>query len=210
MELIGDRMNSIIQFISDYGLAAMFLIIMLEYACFPVSSEIVLPFSGAMAFYKDIPFFIIILTSVIAGTIGTCFCYAVGRYGGTALLDRIKRRFPKTQKGIDNSYEKFNRYGNYAVCFGRMIPICRTYIAFIAGAAKQPIHAFISYSFLGITIWNILLIGIGYYLSDNWKQVLAYYDKYEIVILPTVIVLVLLLVRSKLKKSACISSNSNI
>ena len=42
-------MGFISELIYEYGLIAMFLIIMLEYACFPVSSEIVLPLSGAMA-----------------------------------------------------------------------------------------------------------------------------------------------------------------
>ncbi|MDF2845183.1 MAG: hypothetical protein K0R00_3609, partial [Herbinix sp.] len=42
-------MNTLTNLISDYGLIAMFIIIMLEYACFPVSSEIVLPFCGAVA-----------------------------------------------------------------------------------------------------------------------------------------------------------------
>lgn len=200
-------MNSLIQFISNNGLFAMFLIIMLEYACFPVSSEIVLPFSGAVASGKQIPFFIIIFTSVIAGMIGTSFCYMIGRFGGTALLNRITNRFPKTEKGINSSYEKFNHYGSYAVCIGRMIPICRTYIAFIAGAAKQPIHTYISYSFLGITIWNIVLIGIGYYLQDNWKLVLYYYQKFEAVIIPAILVIILLIIKSKLKKRTILQSS---
>lgn len=193
-------MNSLIQFISNHGLLAMFIIIMLEYACFPVSSEIVLPFSGAVASGKQIPFIIIIFTSVIAGMIGTSFCYMVGRFGGNALLNKITKRFPKTEKGINSSYDKFNNYGCYAVCIGRMIPICRTYIAFIAGAAKQPIHTYFSYSFLGITIWNIILIGIGYYLQDNWELVLQYYHKFEAIIIPTILIIILLVIKSKLKK----------
>ena len=46
---IGGFMNTISELINEYGLVAMFIIIMLEYACFPVSSEIVLPLSGAVA-----------------------------------------------------------------------------------------------------------------------------------------------------------------
>ena len=193
-------MDALIKFISDNGLIAMFIIIMLEYACFPVSSEIVLPFSGAVAAHKHIPFIIIIFSSVIAGMLGTSFCYAIGRFGGNALINRIIKRFPKTEKGINAANNKFNHYGNYAVCFGRMIPICRTYIAFIAGAAKQPLHTYFSYSFLGITIWNIILIGIGYYLRDNWSQLLYYYHKFEAIIIPTILLIILLLIRINLKK----------
>lgn len=205
-------MSSLIKFISDNGLIAMFIIIMLEYACFPVSSEIVLPFSGAIASHKQIPFLVIIFSSVIAGMIGTSFCYAIGRYGGNALLNRIKRRFPKTEKGINAANDKFNHWGGYAVCFGRMIPICRTYIAFIAGTAKQPLSTYLSYSFLGITIWNIILIGIGYYLKDNWNVILYYYHKFEAVIIPAVLIVILIIIRQKLakrEKLAKTNENSN-
>lgn len=193
-------MNPLVQFIYDNGLIAMCIIIMLEYACFPVSSEIVLPLSGAVAAHKGISFFIMILCSVIAGSIGTSFCYSVGRFGGNALIGKLIRKFPKTEKGINSSYDKFNRFGSYAVCIGRMIPICRTYIAFIAGAAKQPFSVYFSYSFLGITIWNIILIGIGYTLGDNWTMVSTYYNQNKFFIILAVMLLALFFFALKFRK----------
>ena len=57
-------MDTLLNFLSRYGLAAMFLIILLEYAYFPVSSEIVLPFSGAVASVQSIPFYVILPASI--------------------------------------------------------------------------------------------------------------------------------------------------
>ena len=45
-------MEWIIDFITQYGLIAMFLFIALEYACLLLPSEVVLPLSGAMAFWE--------------------------------------------------------------------------------------------------------------------------------------------------------------
>lgn len=42
-------MDWIESFLQNYGIWAMFVLIMLEYACFPVSSEIILPLAGVMA-----------------------------------------------------------------------------------------------------------------------------------------------------------------
>ena len=88
-------------FISDliyeYGLVAMFIIIMLEYACFPVSSEIVLPLSGAVASINNTHFLVILPLSVIAGIIGTGACYTVGWYGGGAIINAIKRKYPNSK-----------------------------------------------------------------------------------------------------------------
>lgn len=179
------------KFIEEYGLFAMILLIFLEYACFPVSSEIILPFSGAVASAANIPFLIILPLSVIAGLLGTSVCYALGRYGGNTILDRICGRFPKMAKGIINSKEKFEFYGNPAVLFGRMIPICRTYIAFIAGTAKQPLKKYLIFSSIGITIWNTILIGIGYIMRENWNTAAYYYNNYKNAIIPIVLLAIL-------------------
>lgn len=176
-----------------YGFLGLCLMILLEYACFPISSEIVLPFCGAFAKNYNISFFLLIPGSVAAGMIGTSLCYVVGRLGGTRLLETIKTKFPKTRKGIEASEEKMERYGALAVCFGRVIPLCRTYIAFIAGSVKQPYGQYFAYSFFGITVWNCVLIGLGYLFQSNWHEVQRYYEDYKYLLLFAAVVIALVL-----------------
>lgn len=180
-------MDTILSLFDRYGMFALFLIIFLEYACFPISSEIVLPFAGAVARAENLSFFLLLPLSVLAGTLGTGLCYLVGRLGGDAILAKLVKRFPKTQKGIDSSREKFAKYGAGAVCIGRMIPLCRTYIAFVAGAAVQSPSVYFPYSFLGITIWNSALLSLGYFLQDNWSAVSGYYARYKHFLIPVLL-----------------------
>ena len=142
-------MQTLANFIDKYGLIAMMFIIFLEYACFPVSSEIILPFSGAFACVHHVPFLVILPLSVIAGLLGTSVCYAVGRFGGNTLLDALSKRFPKSKASIDSSKQKFERYGNPAVLFGRMIPLYCFYCRCCSTATKR-----ISYIFC---YWNYTL-----------------------------------------------------
>lgn len=200
-------MSFLTNLIYEYGLTAMFIIILLEYACFPVSSEIVLPLSGAVASINHTNFFVILPLSILAGLIGTGICYTVGWFGGGALINAITKRFPKTKKGIDTSYDKFKKNGAAAVCIGRVIPLVRTYIALIAGAAKlNPITYFTS-SALGITIWNTMLIGLGYTLRENYKKVGEYYERYKQNIIPVLIIFAAVFIlniiykKQKLKRS---------
>lgn len=183
-------MNFLSQLIYDYGLVAMFFIIMLEYACFPVSSEIVLPLSGAVASINNTHFLVILPLSVLAGVIGTGICYGIGWFGGGAIINGIKKRFPKSEKSLDSSYERFHKNGASAVCIGRVIPLIRTYIALIAGAAKLSPSIYFPYSFLGITIWNTLLIGLGYSLRENYSKVATYYERYKHNLIPVLLVLI--------------------
>jgi membrane protein DedA with SNARE-associated domain len=181
-------MSFITDIIYEYGLIAMFLIILLEYACFPVSSEIVLPFSGAVASINHTNFFVILSLSILAGLIGTGICFFVGWFGGGALINAITRKFPKTKKGIDSAYDKFKLHGASAVCIGRVIPLIRTYIALIAGASKLNPVTYFAASAIGISVWNTLLIGLGYILRENYRKVGEYYTRYKHNLIPVAVV----------------------
>ena len=195
-------MELLTSLLKKYGLLGLCLMILLEYACFPISSEIVLPFCGAFAKSYEISFFLLIPGSVLAGLAGTSLCYLIGRIGGTKVLTFLKTRFPKTQKGIAASEEKMERYGALAVCFGRVIPLCRTYIAFIAGSMKQPFRQFLTYSFFGITVWNCILISLGYLLKSNWNEVQRYYEEYKVFLVATAaIVAFVIIFRKKLTRT---------
>lgn len=193
-------MNQLIELIYEYGVIAMFFIILLEYACFPVSSEIVLPLSGAVASMNGTNFFLILPLSVLAGLLGTSICYLVGRIGGGACIHKLTTKFPKTKKGIDASYEKFEVHGPVIVCLGRLIPLCRTYIAFIAGATKLRATVFYVASFIGITIWNFILIGLGYLFRENYQVVSYYYARYKHYLLPMILVLCIFMIYRSYRK----------
>ena len=190
-------MELLTSLLKKYGLAGLFLIIFLEYACFPISSEIVLPFCGAFAKSYDISFFLLIPGSILAGLAGTSICYFIGRMGGTRVLSFLKSRFPKTEKGILAAEEKMEQFGALAVCFGRVIPLCRTYIAFIAGSIRQPYGQFLSYSLLGITVWNCLLMSLGYLLKTNWNEVQRYYEEYKLFLAVTAVVVIVVYIFAK-------------
>lgn len=186
-------MNQIVQFVEQYGTWAMLAAIFLEYACFPVSSEIILPLSGAVASRSRIPFLLITPASVVAGLLGTSFCYWLGRIGGEALLNWLMRKFPKSEKGIRKSCAYFEKKGAVTVGTLRVVPLCRTYIAFVAGAFSMPYSSFFGASLLGITVWNSLLIASGYVLGEHWEQVQTWYRSYAHLLLPLVLLLLLAL-----------------
>lgn len=198
-------MNSLVHLISQYGLEAIFGLVLIEYACFPLSSEIVLPFSGAIASVTSIPYILVVAVSVAAGLIGTSICYLIGWFGGGGILNTIKRKFPKTAKGIDTSCERFDTYGAYAVLFARVIPICRTYIGFVAGAARLNYVTYIASSLIGISLWNSVLIGLGYLFEDQWKTVATYYAQYKDITVPAIVLVIFYLLvklhRKRLSKT---------
>ncbi|MGN0164673.1 MAG: DedA family protein [Lachnospiraceae bacterium] len=182
-----------ISFITQYGIYAMIIIVFLEYACFPVSSEIVLPLSGAAAAAAGMGFIPVTIVCSIAGLAGTYLIYIISLYLGNKLMKKaaIKNLSPYKKKKIINFNPEtlakctafIEKRGKYAVCISRIIPLFRTYIAFAAGLAQMPRHEYLTWSFLGIITWNSVLIACGYILGNNWSIVISYYKNYKYILL---------------------------
>ena len=175
-------MDQITAIVGEYGLLAIFVMIALEYACFPMPSEVLLPLAGAIAWQGGLGFLPVLVCSVLAGITGSFVCYGIGAFGGRALINGMIRKFPRTEKGLTAAQKKFDNCSVLSVAVCRVIPLCRTYISFIAGMGRQNPWVFALSSFFGITVWNTVLIGLGYLLSDHWKDVSGYYGQYKTVI----------------------------
>ena len=101
-------MEWITEFITQYGLIAMFLLIALEYACLPLPSEVVLPLSGALAVTSGKPLMLVIVISVVAGLLGSMICYSIGYSGGNLVLDKLMHRYPSTKKELNQHVASIN------------------------------------------------------------------------------------------------------
>lgn len=190
-------LEMITQSITEYGLIAIFVIIMLEYACLPLPSEVVLPFSGAIAAQGKISFVAILGISIAAGLLGSLICYFLGYVGGSPLLDKLSQKYPKMKKGIEASKAKYEKYAALSVGVGRLIPLCRTYISFVAGIAKQDLKVYTLASIIGISCWNTILVGAGYVFSNQWESIANYYGEYKKLLIPVALLLAALVLAVK-------------
>lgn len=181
--------TAVLELLLRYGMIAVFVAVALEYACFPVPSELVLPFAGALAASAGHSYPFTLLVSVAAGLTGCFICYCIGRFFGGALLGRLTRYAPRARLGLDASLAWFEKHGGASVLFGRVLPLFRTYISFAAGLCLQNPLQFAGFSAIGITVWNAVLVGLGFLLGDNWQTVTLYAKRYSAVLLPLVVAL---------------------
>ncbi len=151
-----------------------------------------LPISGTFASITKIPYILIVLVVTTVTLLVSSAYYIVGLILGDKTINFIKHRFPQTEHKIDYAFHQFELYGASAVLIMRLIPFCRTYISFIAGAVKLNYITFITSSFIGITLWNSIFIGIGYLFFEQLETIRMLYTKYyDIIILLIVLVLFL-------------------
>ncbi len=110
------------------------------------------------------PALLFVLLAAAAFT-GNLVNYGIGRAIGPrvfrsttdgSLLGRLLNR-----KHLDQGHAFFERYGGKAVILSRFMPILRTLVPFVAGAATMRPSAFVLYNAVGAVAWVALCLGAG-------------------------------------------------
>lgn len=189
------------------GYLGVALAVALETIVAPIPSEVILPMAGWKVSQSaadptivepltglpwNIPLAVALATagSVLGAVVG----YYIGAWGGRPLLDRYGGYVGITADDLDRADRWFDRWGSWAVFFGRMVPLVRTFVSYPAGISRMPMPRFLLFSTLGSLPWNLALIGAGYVVGDNYERIERAIKPYEYVIYVVVIAAVLFFV----------------
>jgi membrane-associated protein len=101
----------------------------------------------------------------LAAFSGNAVNYTIGRIVGPrvfAATDQsgVAHRL-LNREHLQRAHEFFEHYGGKAVILGRFVPIVRTFVPFVAGAAQMSSPAFVFYNAAGAVGWVVLCVGAG-------------------------------------------------
>lgn len=187
------------------GYIGVFFFMLIEYASIPIPSELILPFFGISAAVGHTSLTGIIVVSTVAALLGSIICYYIGYYGGAPLIEWLKKKSPRLGEALDKLAVWFSKYGKESVLIARVVPVIRTYVSLLAGAERIKMSIFTIYSTIGILIWNLILILLGYFIGDNMpliQQILSRYTKVVIVICAVAFIIYVIFKFKKRKKKA--------
>ena len=194
--------------ISQHGYLAIFVLMVLESACIPIPSEVIMLFGGALAGGLTLAGVHVQLNTIgvgLAGTagnlVGALLAYAVGRVGGRPLIERWGRYVLLRPHELDRAERFFDRRGKAAIFFGRMVPVVRTFISLPAGIAEVPVVSFAVLTGLGTLPWTFGLAIAGDSLASNWKSVSNAFTPISIVVGVVLLGLIAWWVTKRLRES---------
>jgi membrane-associated protein len=163
--------RKLVELAGEYGVwlyAILFLIVFAE------TGFVVTPFlpgdsllfaTGALAATGALSATLAFVLLAFAAFAGNAVNYAVGRYIGPRVFNA------SDQAGISHkllnrdhlkrAHQFFEGYGGKAVVMGRFVPIVRTFVPFVAGAAQMTAHSFAFYNVVGAITWVGLCLGAG-------------------------------------------------
>jgi membrane-associated protein len=110
----------------------------------------------------------IVLTS--AAIVGDAVNYSAGKYVGPrifyAMDDATRLHRLLKREHLERAHAFFDKHGGKAIILARFIPIVRTFVPFVAGAASMSYHAFALYNVTGAIVWVGSCFGLGYAIGN--------------------------------------------
>jgi membrane-associated protein len=107
---------------------------------------------------------------VLAAFAGDAVNYSVGRAIGPRVFSADDRSglFHRllNREHLKRAHEFFEQYGGKAVVLGRFVPIVRTFVPFVAGAAQMTRPTFVFYNVTGAVAWVGLCLGAGFLFGN--------------------------------------------
>lgn len=168
----------------------------------PIPSELIMPLAGFTVAQGKMNFLLAVLAGVIGTIVGALPWYYAGKLVGEKRLKRLADKYGKwitvSSQDIDKAKHWFDRYGNKAVLYCRLVPGVRTLISLPAGISNISLISFLLYSTIGTTLWVILLTYAGYLLGNNYELVDQYLGPVsKIVLVILIVAFVVWIVRKK-------------
>lgn len=154
-------------FLTEHGLAAAFVFLLIEEAGvpIPVPGDLVMLLIGIQARQGRISVWEGIGVMEAATLVGSSFLYAVFRWGGRRLMFRYGRFMHLGPKELDRAEGWITRHGALAVVVGRLVPGLRVLTAIACGVFAIPFRIFLPAMSLGALAYVSFNFFIGYFIG---------------------------------------------
>jgi membrane protein DedA with SNARE-associated domain len=182
-------------FVRDAGLPAVFVLMAIGSACIPIPSEVVMLFAGfAVAdpgsshAHHHLTMTGIVLAGLLGTLVGSWIAYGVGRGGRLELLERHGHLVHMGPTQIERADAWFQRYGQSAVLFGRMVPLIRAFVSLPAGVARMPLMRFTVLTLIGSIPWVLALAVAGHAVGGNWTSVRKGFEYFDYALVALIVI----------------------
>jgi membrane-associated protein len=160
----------LLEFVAQYGTwvyAILFTIVFAE------TGFVVTPFlpgdsllfaAGALCATGELSMPAMLALLMLAAFAGNTVNYGIGRFVGPRVFSGGYRLLNKAY--LDRAHAFFEQYGGKAIVLARFVPIVRTFVPFVAGAARMTTGTFVLYNAVGAISWVSLCLGAGWFFGN--------------------------------------------
>lgn len=169
-------MEQLVELIQHYGLAFVFVNVLLLQAGLPVPAYPTLIVTGALVARGGAPLWELVAVAVAASLIADFGWYSAGRRFGGRVLQSICRVSLSPDSCVRQTESIFARWGARSLAVAKFIPGFASVATSMAGVVRVPVWKFALFDAIGATLWSGVAIGLGYVFSGAINQVLAAFE----------------------------------
>jgi len=182
MEFAIEELISWIYTLSPKSVYLIFILIAyLENVMPPIPGDILVVFGGYLAAEQVVGFGALLALTTLASVAGFMSMYGIGSYWGYWVDKRRERYW--LSRWIDMAYfdkgkRWVRRYGQWIILANRFLAGTRSVIAITAGIYRTRIKTTILSSFVSSLLWNSILLGLGWFVHENWQLIGSWLNVY--------------------------------
>lgn len=185
MTTIAAWLEALVQLIRDPGVA-------IAWGGYPALATIVFLETGALVFFLPGDSLLVIaglyaaqgsldvwaLNALLApvAILGDATSYWIGSRAGTRLSSAAPSRILKPAY-LDAARAFYERHGGKAIVLSRFMPLVRTFVPVVAGAARMPYRRFFAFNVIGAVAWVGSMTATGYLLGTRFPLVIQHLEK---------------------------------
>ncbi len=179
--------------------ASIALLMGVESTVIPFPSEIIVPPAAWKAAHGELNIYGVIAAASVGALLGSLFNYFFALILGRPILYKLAatrwaRLIMINEDHLLKAEKYFVKHGKVSTFIGRLVPGIRHLISIPAGIARMSLKQFCLFTFIGSSIWNVILAMLGIFLYNQKDQLEQYYHYISYVLLGSGILFVLYLI----------------
>jgi len=169
-------MDEMAGLLAHYGLALVFVNVLIHQAGVPLTAAPLLVVTGALAQQGQISLASLLAVAVSGSLLGDIPWYFAGRRYGYPILTALCRIAIEPDSCVKQTENIFERWGARSLLVAKFIPGFSTVAPPLAGTMRLGIGAFIAYSAGGAALWAGAAIGAGMIFHAEVDRAIAWLE----------------------------------
>jgi membrane protein DedA with SNARE-associated domain/rhodanese-related sulfurtransferase len=163
----------IVSLVTQYGLALVFVNVLVEQIGLPVPAVPTLIVAGALAAQGQFSATAVLVLAFTACTIGDGFWYAAGRIWGRRVMRLLCRISLSPDTCVRQSEVRFERWGGLTLVLAKFIPGLSAVAPPLAGAMRLAPGPFFFWNSVGVALWAGTAVGAGLVFHAQVSELLV-------------------------------------
>lgn len=169
--------------------AVLFAAALVENILPPVPGDTVVVFGGYLAGLGRLSLPVVYVLVTFGCWCGFMAYYLLGRWVGRSRVHDLLGRWIQPER-LARGEAWVRRYGHWAVLANRVLPGARSVISLAAGFVILPWGIVGVLALASSALWNVVLVGGGYWIGEEWQRVMALLHAYNQAVLIVAAILV--------------------